>query len=74
MPDLPNWVYDLVNNLDEQELHPRLLFESGAFEGTRTYDWCACTALRIVPEDVRAHARAIAAYKRHSEPEAVADA
>jgi hypothetical protein len=64
---LPNWVYDLVNQLDEQTSHPRLLFESGAFEGTAPYDWCPCAALERVPEDVKERARAIAAYRRESE-------
>lgn len=68
MSDLPNWVYDLVNELDEQqELHPKLLFESGAFEGTKTYDWCPCTALKRVPDDVLDRARAIAIYRRKAE-------
>lgn len=68
MTELPNWVIDLVNELDEQrELHPKLLFESGAFEGTQTYDWCPCTALKRVPADVLAQARAVAAYRREAD-------
>jgi hypothetical protein len=65
--DLPNWVYDLVTELlDQQETHPKLLFESGAFEGTQMYDWCPCTALLNVPADVINKAQAIAAYKRQT--------
>jgi hypothetical protein len=66
--ELPNWVIDLVNELDEQqELHPKLLFESGAFEGTRQYDWCPCGALKRVPADVLKQARAVAAYRREAD-------
>jgi hypothetical protein len=62
---LPNWVIDLVNDLDEQrEQHPKLLFESGAFEGTQIYDWCPCKALERVPAEVLTQARAVAAYRR----------
>ena len=68
MSELPNWVYDLVSQLrEQQETHPRLLFESGAFEGTKTYDWCPCDALKLVPEVVLAKATAISEYKRHAE-------
>jgi hypothetical protein len=68
MPELPNWVYDLVAELEEQrELHPKLLFESGAFEGTQVYDWCPCKALDSVPSPVRDRARAIAAYKNEAD-------
>lgn len=64
---LPNWVIDLVNQLEEQTSHPTLLFESGAFEGTRKYEWCPCQALDLVPNDVMDRARAIAAYRREAE-------
>ena len=68
MPELPNWVYDLVNQLrEQQDLHPRLLFESGAFEGTRQYDWCPCDALKLVPDEVVDKARVISEYQRHAE-------
>lgn len=68
MEQLPNWVYDLVMELQEQEsMHPRLLFESGGFEGTRTYDWCPCDALKKVPSHVKEHAAAIAAYRAEAE-------
>ncbi len=68
MPEpLPNWVIDLVNELAEQvETHPRLLFESGAFEGTAPYEWCPCHAYALVPKDVRDRAAAIAAYRREA--------
>ncbi len=60
---LPKWIYDLVLDLINQELvHPQLLYTSGAFEGTRLYDWCPCTALKKVPAEVVEKARAIAGY------------
>jgi hypothetical protein len=75
MADLPNWVYDLVSQLrEQQELHPRLLFESGAFEGTKTYDWCPCVALKLVPADVVEKARVISDYRRHAEAAAGGEA
>lgn len=75
MPELPYWVYDLINELDEQrEVHPKLLFESGAFEGTRVYDWCPCKAVeRHVPSGVLDRARAIVGYQRETNPGEVAD-
>lgn len=70
MPDvpLPNWVYDLVNELDEQrETHPKLLFTSGGFQGTAQYNWCPCEALKRVPDDALDRARAIAAYWKNAQ-------
>lgn len=64
---LPNWVIDLVNQLEEQTSHPKLLFESGAFVGTARYEWCPCQAYELVPADVKDRARAIAAYRREAE-------
>ncbi|PZF98521.1 hypothetical protein [Micromonospora deserti] len=67
---LPAWVYDLVIELADQEgVHPKLLFESGAFEGTRVYDWCPCKALERVPADIREQAQAIRSYKRQTTKE-----
>lgn len=72
--ELPNWVIDLVNELDEQqEMHPTLLFKSGAFEGTRKYDWCACEALKRVPADVLEKARAINTYRRAADKDKESD-
>lgn len=68
MAEPPNWVYDLVIELIEQEeLHPTLYFTSGAFEGYRRYDWCACVPLKNVPRDVVEKAAAIRAYKQSQE-------
>lgn len=62
MPELPAWVYDLIINLQDHEEHPKLVYTSGAFEGTADYDWCPCNALALVPDDVREKAEAIQAY------------
>jgi len=70
--DLPKWAWDLLMDLVEQEdIHPTLLFESGAFAGTKKYDWCACTALEKVPSEVRGQAKVLLRYRQMSE--AVAD-
>lgn len=77
MGELPNWVYDLVNELEEQrDVHPKPLFESGAFQGTRTYDWCPCGAIeRHIPADVLDRAQVIARYRREADTDkAVPDA
>lgn len=64
----PAWVYDLVIELmDQEEVHPKLFFTSGAFEGYAQYDWCACMALKKVPADVMVKAAAIRAYKHNQE-------
>lgn len=68
MTEPPAWVYDLVIELMEQEeLHPTLYFTSGAFEGYARYDWCACIALKKVPQEVRDRAHAIRVYKHNQE-------
>lgn len=64
---LPNWVYDLVAELQERTDHPTLLFESGGFEGTAQYEWCPCDALNRVPADVKDRAFVIAAYRAEAE-------
>jgi hypothetical protein len=67
MTELPNWVYDVVMDLQAQQSHPKLLFTSGGFEGTAKYEWCPCMALGFVPAEVKAKAAAIAAYRREAE-------
>lgn len=63
--DLPKWLWDILADLlDEEDVHPRLYFTSGAFEGYRQYDWCPKNILDKVPDDVRANANAIRAYRR----------
>ncbi len=65
---LPNWVYDLVMELQEQEgTHPELLYRAGGMTAPAKYDWCPCAALYKVPPDVREKAAAIAAYRRKAE-------
>ena len=62
------WVYDLVIELmDQEEVHPKLFFTSGAFEGYAQYDWCACLALKHVPKEVLDRAHAIRTYKHATE-------
>ena len=74
MPEpLPNWVYDLIAELEEQTDHPELLFTSGAFEGTAKYDWCPCNALNRVPAEVKDRSRVIAAYRREAEKDKAVD-
>lgn len=68
MNDLPNWVYDLVADLlDEEDLHPKLYFTSGAFEGYRRYDWCPAKPLARVPDEVKTAARVIQGYRPRPE-------
>ena len=62
MSDLPNWVYDMLRDLAEHEDHPKLLFESGGFTGTRQYDWCPCNALAKAPPEVVEQARVMNRY------------
>lgn len=70
MPEpLPNWVYDLVIDLDAHTDHPKLLFTSGGFEGTAQYEWCPCNALNRVPGEVKDRARVIAAYQAEKQKE-----
>jgi hypothetical protein len=66
--DLPNWVYDVVRDLVHQEdVHPKLLFTSGGFEGAQPYDWCPCVTLAKVPAEVREHAKVLLRYLERSE-------
>lgn len=70
MAELPAWVYDLVGEVQHQEeVHPKLFFTSGAFEGYRQYDWCSCQLMRHVPTDVQREARFIRSYLRRVTPE-----
>jgi hypothetical protein len=67
MPELPNWVMDLVMELQTQEdVHPELLFQAGGMASPAKYDWCPCAALYKVPPGVRQKAAAIAAYRREA--------
>ena len=62
MSELPTWVWDILRDLAEQKDHPKLLFESGAFEGTRKYDWCPCATLAKAPTEVVEQARVMNRY------------
>ena len=65
MAELPNWVYDIIGEIQEQDrTHPKLFFTSGAFEGYRQYDWCVCRLLEKVPDDVKRESAVIREYVR----------
>lgn len=71
---LPNWVYDVLGNLlEQQSVHPRLLADY-AFGGIAAYDWCPCRPLDFVPDDVMDRARAIAAYRKAEKDKESGDA
>lgn len=65
MGELPNWVYDLINEVERQrDVHPALYVQPAGSAGYRRYDWCSCALLDLVPEDVRRDAAAIREYLR----------
>ncbi len=65
MTELPNWVYDLLIDLQHQrDVHPAWMFQSGGMAEPAQWDWCQCSALQLVPLDVQVKAEAIAAYRR----------
>lgn len=76
MTDLPNWVIDLVMELQREEsVHPEL-FQMVPGRDYVHYEWCPAAALWFVPDDVKATAVAIAAYRRqtqHDKPTEVPD-
>lgn len=63
MTELPNWVYDLVMDLQEQEaIHPPL-YQVGITGGWIRRDWCPTNALEKVPAEVQQAAEAIRGYR-----------
>lgn len=62
MPELPNWVYDLVNEIDRWEDEGHMLPSFGIEE---TKAMCHKKWWNLVPADVQQAARAIAAYKEN---------
>ena len=61
--ELPNWVYDVVRELAQQEAeHPELLFRASGQPAPAKYDWCPCATLAKVPPEVVAHARVLNRY------------
>jgi hypothetical protein len=61
--ELPNWVYDLLIELQHQrDVHPKLFVEGG-----KPADWCPCALLDLVPTEVRRDAAAIREYLRRVE-------
>lgn len=68
MNDLPNWVYDLVMELEKQrEVHPKLYMDTS--RGFVPADWCSCALLEMVPPEVATRAQAIREYLRNVMPE-----
>jgi hypothetical protein len=67
--ELPNWIYDVVMDLlDEEDTHKAYQVEAfniatGRHELMR-HDWCPAKPLRLVPDEVKAAARVIAQYRR----------
>jgi hypothetical protein len=69
---LPKWVWDILADLiEEEDMHPKLFFTSGGFEGYRQYEWCPNRVLVKVPPEVRDAAAVIAAYRQQDDPEPV---
>jgi hypothetical protein len=68
MTDLPNWVYDVVIELQRWNYeHPNLYTSAGGIEGYFRTEKCGCEALELVPENVRQWAIAIRDYQRQRE-------
>lgn len=64
MITLPNWWYSLICNLiDEDDARPKLYRQTPDGEWVE-WEWRPADALRFVPADVVAGARAIAEYRR----------
>lgn len=55
IPELPNWVYDLVDSLDRHhEEHPKYYrYDGPGYSETE----CGCRVLDVVPAEIRAVAR-----------------
>lgn len=68
MTDLPNWVYDMVMTLQTwRDEHPKLYAdmystEAGKYVMQPLGEDGGCTALALVPSEVRDRARALAMY------------
>lgn len=68
MGELPNWVYDVVMNLlDEEDAHAKYMVEVYSMaEGKhvlKQHDWCPAAPLALVPDDVKAHAVTMTRYR-----------
>lgn len=67
MAELPNWVYDVVIELQRwSDEHPKLYFHRYDSQYV-TPEGCGCEALNHVPGEVKAIALAIAEYRRQAE-------
>jgi hypothetical protein len=63
MSDLPNWVYDVVIELERWGYeHPKLFAQYAGSNEYQKVDDCGCHALTMVPDEVRAAAKVIRAY------------
>lgn len=68
MSDLPNWVYDVVIELQRWSYeHPKLYAQYAGSNEYQRVDKCGCEALQLVPEEVLAEAKVIRAYVDHSD-------
>lgn len=63
MGDLPNWIYDVVMQLQKWgDEHGNLFMLR--YDGAYIPETECCRALGLVPDDVRKHAAVLANYKR----------
>lgn len=71
--ELPKWVWDMIINLNEQEMeHPELYVRKDAKYPEQGYSyvesvWCPGRALDLVPPAVREQAKAIREYTRQAD-------
>ena len=69
MSAFPNWVYEVVGQLaEQQDTHPVLLFKD-SIEGTRQWNWCPCMALKLVPKEIVEEAVRTREERRKAEEE-----
>lgn len=65
MTDLPNWVYDLIIDLERwRDEHPALYAQYAGSDEYRKVEQCGCSPLDHVPDEVLARARVIREYLR----------
>lgn len=67
MADLPNWVYDLVMDLQRwEDEHPTLYAQYAGSDAFQKVSECGCGALKRVPADVIDQARTLREYLRQA--------
>lgn len=65
MAELPNWVYDVIIELERwRDEHPTLYAQYAGSNEYRKVDDCGCRPLDHIPPDVLAHAHTIREYLR----------